>query len=385
MGAGSEAVVTVRRFGGEDGGEQFFAVQARGEGDFASQLAAVVHAYDDAVRAAGLAPESAVLRRVLVSDIANQADAVRASPLVRDPAAGPVALSLVQQPPLPAGRIALLAYHLQGSFEKRRLSPHLVAVTKAGRRHLWTTGVTSGRDAPAVDAAAETAAVFGTLIADLAAQGGTLARDCQRTWLYVKGVDVFYQDLVARRTALFASHGLGRQTHSIASTAIEGACGGRYEVVGLDAYSVLGLRPEQVRYLHAPELIGATYDYGVTFERGTCIGYADRVQCFLSGTASIDPEGNVVHRGDVGRQLERALANAEALLRSGGAGLGDLLHLVAYVRDAADSARVAAALRALCPGVPCLVVLAPVCRPEWLVEVEGIAVAAAARPDLPRF
>ncbi len=152
-----------------------------------------------------------------------------------------------------------------------------------------------------------------------------------------------------------------------------------------DAYSVPGLEPAQVSYLDAPERIGATYDYGVAFERCTRLAYADRAHFLLSGTASIDPAGNVVHPGDVDRQLERALANVDALLSAGGAGLADLMHLTAYVRDAADAERVRDALAALLPGLPCLLVLAPVCRPEWLVEVEGVAIARRDDPALPAF
>ena len=312
---------------------------------------------------------------------------MRASPLVADPAAGPVAVSLVQQPPLPASKIALLAYHIDGdaSLAKRRISPRLLEVRKAGRRHLWSTGLLSGRSEHGVSSFAETTSVFQQLVEALAGQGGTLATDCVRTWLYVKGVDVFYQDLVDCRAALFARHGLTRDTHTIASTGIEGACGGRYEVVAMDAYSVLGLASEQVSYLNDFDLLGSTLDYGVTFERGTRIAYADRAHHFISGTASIDPLGRVVHPGDVLRQLGRALDNVEGLLHSGGAGLADMMHLTVYLRDIADHQVVRDCLNERCAGLPALVLLAPVCRPDWLVEVEGIAIAANEQAGLPGF
>ena len=116
-----------------------------------------------------------------------------------------------------------------------------------------------------------------------------------RTWIYVKDVDVFYQEMVAARTALFEQHGLTRDTHYIASTGIEGACAHRYDMVLMDAYSILGLQPGQVSYLNDFDLLCATKDYNVTFERGTRIAYADRAHHFISGTASIDTAGKVVH------------------------------------------------------------------------------------------
>ena len=56
----------------------------------------------------------------------------------------------------------------------------------------------------------------------------------------------------------------------------------------MDAYSLLGLQPEQVSYLNDFDRLCATKDYDVTFERGTRIAYADRTHHFISGTASID-------------------------------------------------------------------------------------------------
>ena len=49
----------------------------------------------------------------------------------------------------------------------------------------------------------------------------------------------------------------------------------------LDAYAVDGLQAEQIRFLHAPEYLNPTYEYGVTFERGTAVEYGDRKQIFM--------------------------------------------------------------------------------------------------------
>jgi hypothetical protein len=37
------------------------------------------------------------------------------------------------------------------------------------------------------------------------------------------------------------------------------------------------------------------------------------------------------------------------------------------------------------PDAPIQVVQAPVCRPGWLIEVEGIAIVPAENPNLPSF
>jgi enamine deaminase RidA (YjgF/YER057c/UK114 family) len=298
-----------------------------------------------------------------------------------------VAVSVVQQPPLPGGKVALLAYHVDGyaTVTKRRLSPRQVLLEKGGLGHLWSTGLCAGNHSPVVSAADQTRAVFDELLETLSAHGGTLADHCVRTWLYLRDVDIFYQDLVDARTALFDRHGLTRDTHYLASTGIEGTCGCRYDVVTMDAYSILGLAPAQVTYLNDFDRLCATKDYDVTFERGTRIGYADRAHHLISGTASIDGTGAVVHPGDVLRQLEHALENVDALLQSGASGLDDMMHLTVYLRDPSDTSRVGGLLRERFGSLPTLVLQGPVCRPEWLVEIEGVAVAANDEPALPRF
>lgn len=70
--------------------------------------------------------------------------------------------------------------------------------------------------------------------------------------------------------------------------------------------------------LYARDYLNPTYEYGVTFERGVRVDYGDRSHIFISGTASIDNRGRVVHAGDVRRQTERMWENVEALLREGG-------------------------------------------------------------------
>ena len=141
--------IASRSFRGElGGGEHFISVEASAGLAFAEQLHLVEERYAAARKDLGLAPESAIFRRVFVSDLMNQAQAVRASSLCGTHAEGPVAVSIVQQAPLPGAKIALLAYHLTGDagIAKERLSPHHVLVEKRGLRHLWSTRLCAGSD-----------------------------------------------------------------------------------------------------------------------------------------------------------------------------------------------------------------------------------------------
>jgi enamine deaminase RidA (YjgF/YER057c/UK114 family) len=379
-----ESCVQSRSFHGATGGtEAFIAIATPATGSFGEQLGLLRDTYLNEQQRLGLPSNSAIFQKLFCSDILNQAGALRDGPFAGDMAA----LSVVQQPPLPGGKLALVAHHVMdgGPLRKRRLSPRHLLVTKRNNRHLYSTRLCCGDHDATLSAAAQTGAIFGELMQTLRAQGGTLRDHCVRTWIFMKDVDVFYEGMVQSRRALFAEAGLTPQTHTIASTGIEGACAHRHDLVAMDAYSNLDLRQDQVRYLNDPGRLCPATAYAVTFERGTRIAYADRAHLFLSGTASIDAAGEIVHPGDVVRQLDRALTNAEGLLESGQGTLNDLMYLIVYLRDAADFAVVNAHLRRRLPGLPAVTVQAPVCRPGWLVEIEGIAITKNHAPDLPSF
>ena len=367
--------------------EHYVAIEAPAHLSLPRQIDAIAQRYAEALQSLRLAPDSAVFRRLYLSDAANQAALVRDSSLYREPLDSPVAVSLVQQPPLSGAKLAMLAYHLEASAPllKTRTDGGDLLLQKGALRHLWTTQLCSTNTAAPSPASEQTREVFNRLIGTLQEQGGTLAENCLRTWIYVKDVDVFYQDMVAARTALFTQHGLTRDTHSLASTGIEGTCSHRYDVVLMDAYSVLGLVPGQVSYLNAYDRLCHTRDYNVTFERGTRIAYADRAHLLISGTASIDAAGQVMHRGDVARQLARALGNVDALLRAGGGGIEAISHFIVYLRDPSDYDVVEECFAGSFPNVPRLILRGPVCRPEWLVEVEGVAMVPNDAPALPPF
>ncbi len=371
--------------GGTGGAEHYIVSTAPPDLDLAGQLAFLQTRYVEAQKALDLMPDTAVFRRLFLSDPINQTAAVRNSALFRDPSGSPAAVSVVGQPPM-RSKIALLAYHVSGAaLCKKRLSPKHLLVEKNGLRHLWSTRICAAtHGAPSV-ADAQTCEVFSELIGTLTALGGNLRDHCVRTWLYLKDVDVFYKAMVETRGKLFRQHGLTEATHYISSTGIQGACSHQYDVVLMDAYSIPHLAPGQMSYLNDLDKLCATRDYQVHFERGTKIAYADRAHHFISGTASIDSVGRVVHPGNVVKQLDRAVTNVEALLASGAANLDDMMYLFVYLRDISDEVRVRDLLAERFPALPTIIVQGPVCRPDWLIEIEGIGVAPNASKELPSF
>ena len=365
-------------------GEHFLSIKAvTASAGFKEQLDSVQECYREMLKALQLGPETAIFRRIFLSDVLNQMALVRKSDLVDDL----TAISVVQQPPLPHAKIEMLAYHLDGPhpISKHRLSPRHLVVKKGGQRHLWSTRLCGDGKETANSVRRQTNLLFTNLIRTLGTQGASLRNNCVRTWIYVKGVDFFYADMVKGRRDLFQRQGLTDRTHYIASTGIEGACSHVHDLVAMDAYSNLDLVAGQVSYLNDLDRLCPAKKYDVTFERGTRVAYADRAHCFISGTASIDSQGQVVHQGNVMRQLEHTLDNIDALLRSGSATLSDMMYLIVYLRDPSDFAAIEAYLRERFPFHPVFIVQGAVCRPTWLVEVEGIAITRNDAENLPRF
>jgi enamine deaminase RidA (YjgF/YER057c/UK114 family) len=391
--AGVSARVRMSHFDGAGGGgvgEFHLTVSPTGYGDFASQLACVEAAYHEALAAAHLDPETAIMRRFFCSDLANQVPELDARSFSRPgDREHPCAVSRVCMPPAPPAKVALWAFHVrdpESPLLKRQEGDTLVWSREGAEElsHCWTTGLADPDGPTAYDQTLSTLARYD---AELEQQGLFWCTDVVRTWLFVRDIGTNYDGVVAARRLVFEEHGLTAQTHFIASTGIQGEGVHPTAVLSLDAYAVRGLRPGQVTFLAAPDHLKPPHLYGVTFERGTAVDYRDRRQIFISGTASIDPQGRILHPGDVVRQLDRALDNIEALLRGAGATLGDMGVLIAYVRDPADQGVVAERLHLRCDATstPLEVLVAPICRPGWLVEVEGMATVGIRRPDLPAF
>ena len=161
----------------------------------------------------------------------------------------------------------------------------------------------------------------------------TLADNCIRTWFFVRDVDTQYAGMVKARKENFAEQGLTEQTHYISSTGIGGLPADTRALVQMGTYALTGFEPSQQRYLYAPTHLNPTYEYGVTFERGTVMEYGDRAHVFLSGTASINNKGEVVHVGNIVKQTERMWENVGVLLEEGGASFDDVMQIIVYRAD----------------------------------------------------
>ena len=332
---------------------------------FPEQLSNLQQAYEALVYEELPHDARAVFRRYYLSDAANQADLVRAYEVERELCA----LSLTQQAPLNGTKVALWAY-LQTGITTKTTEGGLLKATHGAYTHYWLGGSFNR----ALNSEYQTRILLNDYIMRLMEEGCKLAENAVRTWLYVQNVDVNYSGVVKARREVFITQGLTEKTHYIASTGIEGRHEDPKVLVQMDAYAIKRLQPGQIQYLYAPTHLNPTYEYGVTFERGVAITYGDRRHVFISGTASIDNRGEILYPQDVLRQAERMVENIQALLSEAGATLDDVVQSVTYLRDPADYAVVRAFLDERYPTLSNHIVLAPVCRPGWLIETECFAI-----------
>jgi len=367
------STVRASQFRIADGVEEVhLCIAPRRPGGFGAHLHEIETAYAEALERLGVPESSAVFRRFFLSDAANQETLLTKRPIAISSSEAPVAVSIVEQPPLPDGRIALWAYHMVNGargLTKLAFSGGAMVATH-NTMQLWMTDSSRYASGNAHGARAQTAAAFNAVGHKLRAMGANLKDHLIRTWVFVHDVDLFYGDMVDVRRELMWRQGLTPETHYVASTGIAGRRADPERIVQLEALAVPTLRPEQVKYLTSPDHLGPTHDYGVTFERGVCVDYGDRQHILISGTASIDPHGNTIHKLDVAAQSERTFANIKGLLADANADFDDLAQMIVYLRDPADRCLVEPFLQEHFGEVPYLLVHAPVCRPGWLIEVE---------------
>ena len=342
---------------------------------YMEQVDCLMEAYDQLMQGE-MKGAVAVFKRFFVSDAANQANYLQALHAERSDCA----LSIIEQPPLDGSKVALWVY-IQRGVQTKALANGIYEVKHGGYRHLWMAGACN----QASNSEYQMRLLFNDYVMQLLENGCCLADNCIRTWIFVQNVDVNYVGVVKARNEVFATQNLTDKTHFIASTGIAGRHANPKVLVQMDAYAVDGICKEQVHYLYAPTHLNPTYEYGVSFERGTYVDYGDRRQVFISGTASINNKGEIMYPGDIRQQTLRMWENVETLLKEAECTFEHVAHLLVYLRDIADYTIVREMFEERFPNIPKVFLLAPVCRPGWLVEMECMAVKSINDERYPAF
>jgi enamine deaminase RidA (YjgF/YER057c/UK114 family) len=303
--------------------------------------------------------------------------------------------NFVLQPPADGAALAVEAWAINGAGVRlKRHSSQLLSVSYDGMRWIYCGGIRSGPGSVYGQTNESLRRMQNVLI-----QVGSGFEHVVRTWFYLGGLieseggSTRYQGLNSARADFYQTIHFGRSfpvqngIHSVypASTGI--GTHGRELVTSCVALETerkdISLVP-----LENPQQISAyAYDARYSrqsprFSRGMALVTDNYVTTWISGTASI-VKSESRHDGDIQAQTEQTIDNIERLIspenfkqhgiRRAGATLNDLTKIRVYLKRAEDLA----ACRSVCEkrfgSVPSIYLVADICRPELLVEIEGVA------------
>jgi enamine deaminase RidA (YjgF/YER057c/UK114 family) len=305
----------------------------------------------------------------------------------------------VGQPPCGGVAIAIEAW----AISTRTVSvgyhgPHLVTVEHDGIR--WIHASAGSLNLGNRIAYEQSAAAFAALGKVLSAFHASFT-DVVRVWLYQGNITEEeddgterYRELNRARTDFFeqydfgsnplaaaehghaiypASTGIGTLEHGLITTCL---------AVQTDRKDVSILSLENPQQTSAFEYPKEYSRKSPKFSRAMAMRIGNHLTTWVSGTASI-VNAETMHPGDVEKQTEQTLDNIEKLIApenfacqgwaDAGATLADLAKVRVYVKHSKDFE----ACRSVCERrlgrIPAIYAQADICRPDLLVEIEGVA------------
>ena len=199
--------------------------------------------------------------------------------------------------------------------------------------------------------------------------------DVVRTWIYADGILGWYSDLNRARDRFFRAHGVfGRFVP--ASTGIGWSSGDGAKIV-LGAFAARGRASGSVEREPLPSPLQCpALEYGSSFSRAAELRTPGWRRVVVSGTASILPGSHeVAHVGDIEAQVDCTMRAVEAIYASRGMSWRDVTGALIYLKRGEFRAAWDRWLDAHpdFPRTHSRSIVADVCRPEWLFEIESDA------------
>ena len=212
----------------------------------------------------------------------------------------------------------------------------------------------------------QTRDVFSTIHRALRQQGMEF-RHVIRTSFYLDRILDWYGEFNHARSSFFEKIDLDLMP---ASTGV-GAANSSGAALCAKVIAVLPKTPAVSVQKAVSPLQGEAAAYGSAFSRAVEMRDASSRTLYISGTASIAPDGRTLHVGDAASQIETTMEVVDAMLERCGMGIEDMTRGVVYLRDGADAPHWSRYCERRALGsLPVAVAQSDVCRDDLLFEIE---------------
>jgi enamine deaminase RidA (YjgF/YER057c/UK114 family) len=199
-----------------------------------------------------------------------------------------------------------------------------------------------------------------------------------RTWFYINEILSWYDEFNMVRNKFFTERGVFEGIVP-ASTGV-GVANPAGAAVVAEVFSVKAKDSHNVRISAAASPLQCpAVDYKSSFSRAVEVVLPDHRRLYISGTASIGPDGKTVYVGDVRKQIARTMEVVGAILQSHRMSWADTSRAIAYFKDIEDAPLLDEYRRRNhLPHIPIAVAHGDICRQDLLFEIEIDAVSAQA-------
>lgn len=193
-----------------------------------------------------------------------------------------------------------------------------------------------------------------------------------RTWMWLKDILSWYDVFNGVRNNFFTERGLigdGTRQSMPASTGIGlGPDNGSHCAMDLVAI----LEPsDSTKYLQVTGKQHCALNYGSAFSRASRSTTPAGQTVYVSGTASINSDGDTTNIGDAAGQINATIENVRAVLTEMQTNEKDLVQVIAYCK----TTEVEQVFNSIKDNLdwPWITVICDICRPDLLFEIEAAA------------
>ncbi|MGV8094211.1 MAG: RidA family protein [Mangrovibacterium sp.] len=190
-----------------------------------------------------------------------------------------------------------------------------------------------------------------------------------RTWFYLDKLYDWYSEFNEIRTTFYREQGVFDNLIPVSTGIGASNLHGTHLVA-----NVLAVKPKHpgVHILSVPSPLQCeATEYKSSFSRAVEIRFPTHRQLYISGTASIDRNGNSIHEGNINSQIDATMKVVQQIIESRSMNWCDAVRAIAYFKDINHVSEFCDyCQKNHIPSFPVCYCQSDICRPELLFEIE---------------